>query len=67
MENLNKEKQIEEKAIEETFNELIKKCAENGGHVYIKDKLHNTFIYRITEPIKISVYEGYKGAQDEEK
>lgn len=49
------------KEIEEAFNELIKKCAANGGHIYIKDKLNNDFIIRITEPIKISVYEGYKG------
>jgi hypothetical protein len=55
------------KEIEEAFNELIAKCAEYGGHVYIKDKLNNDFILRITEPIRLSVYEGYKGAQDEEK
>lgn len=55
------------KELEEAFNELIKKCADNKGFVYIKDKLHNDFILRITEPIRLSVYEGYKGAQDEEK
>lgn len=55
------------KEIEEAFNELLAKCAEYGGHIYIKDKLHNTFIYRITEPIKLSVYEGYKGAHDENR
>lgn len=49
------------KEIEEAFNELVKKCAENGGHVYIVDRRKNSFILRITEPIRISVYEGYKG------
>ena len=53
------------KEIEEAFNELLQKCLVNRGHIYIKDKLHNKFILRIEEPIKISVYEGYKGAQDE--
>ena len=55
------------KEIEEAFNKLLQKCLANRGHIYIKDKLHNKFILRIEEPIKISVYEGYKGAQDEEK
>ena len=53
------------KEIEEALNELIKKCAEYGGHIYIRDKLHNKFILRIEEPIKLSVYEGYKGVNDE--
>ena len=53
------------KELEEAFNELLAKCAEYGGHIYIRDKLHNKFILRIDEPIKLSVYEGYKGAQDE--
>ena len=55
------EAEAKEKEIDEAFNELISKCAEHNGHIYIKDKLHNKFILRITEPIKISVYEGYKG------
>ena len=55
------------KEIEEAFNELVKKCAENGGHVYIVDRRKNSFILRITEPIRIDVYEGYKGAHNEEK
>lgn len=54
------------KEIEEAFNELIKKCAANGGHVYIVDRRKNSFILRITESIKIQVYEGYKGASNEE-
>lgn len=55
------------KEIEEAFNELLQKCLVNRGHIYIKDKLNNKYILRIEEPIKLSVYEGYKGAQDEEK
>ena len=55
------------KEIEEAFNELLQKCLVNRGHIYIRDKLNNKYILRIEEPIKLSVYEGYKGAQDEEK
>ena len=55
------------KEIEAAINELISQIAKYRGHIYIVDKLHNNFILRITEPIKLSVYEGYKGAQDEEK
>lgn len=49
------------KEIEAAINELITKCAENGGHIYIVDRKKNSFILRLTEPIRISVYEGYKG------
>jgi hypothetical protein len=52
------------KEIEEAFNELVTKCAENGGHIYIVDRKKNSFILRITEPIRISVYEGYKGEKE---
>ena len=61
------EAEAKAKELEEALNELIVKCAENGGHVYIVDKLHTKFILRIEEPIRISVYEGYKGAHNEEK
>ena len=54
------------KEIEEAFNELLQKCLVNRGHIYIKDKLNNKYILRIEEPIKLSVYEGYKGASNEE-
>ena len=47
--------------IEEAFNELLQKCLVNRGHIYIRDKLNNKYILRIEEPIKLSVYEGYKG------
>jgi hypothetical protein len=53
--------------IEEAFNELIQKCADNKGFICIVDKQNTDFILRITEPIRIRVYEGYKGVQDEEK
>lgn len=55
------------KEIEEAFNQLLEKCLANGGHIYIRDKLNNKYIMRIEEPIKLSVYEGYKGVPDEEK
>lgn len=50
--------------IENLLNELIAKASENGGHVYIVDKLQNTFALKLTEPIKIAFYEGYKGEKD---
>jgi hypothetical protein len=46
--------------LEKALNELIAKATENGGHVYILDKLQNTFALKLTEPIKINFYEGYK-------
>lgn len=52
---------MSEKQIEEALNELISQAAKNGGHVYIVDKKHNTFALRLTEPIKIQFYGGYKG------
>lgn len=55
------EAEIKSKEVEKALNELITKCAENGGHIYIIDRKKNSFILRITEPIRISVYEGYKG------
>jgi hypothetical protein len=59
------EAEAKAKELEEALNELIVKCAENGGHVYIVDKLHNKFILRIEEPIRISPYEGFKAQNDE--
>ena len=50
-----------EKQIEEALNVLISKAAENGGYVYIVDKKQNSFALRLTEPIKIQFYGGYKG------
>ena len=51
--------------LEKALNELIAKSQENGGHVYIVDKLQNTFALKLTEPVKINFYEGYKGATNE--
>ena len=53
-----------EKQIEEALNELITEAAKNGGHLYIVDKKHNTFALKLSEPIKIQFYGGYKGETD---
>lgn len=50
--------------IENSLNEIIVKASEKGGHVYIVDKRGNAFALKLTEPIKIAFYEGYKGDKD---
>ena len=54
-----------EKLTENSLNELIAEAVKNGGHVYIVDKKHNSFALRLTEPIKIQFYAGYKGDPNE--
>ena len=54
-----------EKQIEEALNELIEKAISGGGHVFIVDKKHNDFALRLTTPIKIQFYGGYKGNPNE--
>lgn len=51
---------MEAQEIEKALNELIAKAQEHGGHVYIVDKLQNTFALKLTEPVKINYYGGYK-------
>ena len=51
---------MDEHELEKALNELIAKAQESGGHVYIVDKKQNTFALRLTEPIKINFYGGYK-------
>ena len=47
--------------LEDSLNETIIQAANNGGHIWIVDKRGNTFAIKITAPIKIQVYAGYKG------
>lgn len=54
----------DEKMIENSLNELIAEAVKNGGHVFIVDKKCNNFALRLTEPIKIQYYGGYKGETD---
>ena len=49
------------KITENSLNELIAEAVKNGGHVYVVDKKQNTFALKLTEPIKIQFYGGYKG------
>ncbi len=53
-----------EKIIENSLNELIAEAVKGGGHVYVTDKLHNTFALKLTEPIKLHFYGGYKGESE---
>lgn len=50
---------MEAQELEKALNELIAKSQEYGGHVYIVDKLQNTFALKLTEPVKINYYGGY--------
>jgi hypothetical protein len=43
--------------IEQELNELIKRCTEKGGFVWIVDKAGNNFSIRLTEEVKIRPYE----------
>lgn len=52
------------KMIENSLNELITEAAKNGGFVYVVDRKQNSFALKLTEPIKISCYGGYKGESD---
>ncbi len=58
----------EEKAklIENSLNELIEEAVKGGGHVFIVDRMQNEFFQRLTKPIKLSYYGGYKGESHEE-
>ena len=53
------------KIIENSLNELISEAVKNGGHVYVVDKRQNTFALKLTEPIKIQFWGGYKGERNE--
>lgn len=52
--------------LENALNELIAQAADGGGHVYVVDKKQNTFALKLTEPIKIQFYGGYKGERNAE-
>ena len=57
-------KQVE--ITENSLNELIAEAEKNGGHVYVVDRKQNSFALRLTQPIKIQFYGGYKGDSDAE-
>lgn len=52
------------KLIENSINELIAEAVKGGGHVYVVDGKRNTFALKLTEPVKIHFYGGYKGELD---
>lgn len=54
------------KLIENSLNELIAEAVKNKGYVYVVDKKQNDFVLRLTEPITIKFYGGYKGESDAE-
>jgi hypothetical protein len=53
------------KILENSLNELISEAMKNGGHVYVVDKRQNTFALKLTEPVKIQYYGGYKGGNED--
>ena len=44
------------KQIETEFNELIKRCTDKGGCIWIQDKRGNKYSLRIEEDIKLSAF-----------
>lgn len=50
--------------IENSLNNLIAEAVKNNGHVYIVDRKQNRYAIKLTEPIKIHFYVGYKGDTD---
>lgn len=48
---------MESEKIEKELNELIKRCTEKGGYVWIQDKKGNKYSIRIEEEVKIRPYE----------
>ena len=55
----------DEKVLEFSLNHLIAEAVENGGHVYVVDQKRNSFALKLTEPITIQYYGGYKGETSE--
>ena len=52
----NEKVKAEAERIAEELNALIERCNKATGFVYMTDKLHNNFIIRITEPIKLTEF-----------
>lgn len=50
--------------IEKALNELIKRCADKGGFVWIVDKRGNDFYLRLTKEVKLRAYEPSKTKED---
>jgi hypothetical protein len=38
------------------LNALIERCNKGTGFVYVKDKIHNDWFLRLTEPVKIEAF-----------
>lgn len=55
----------QDKLIEDALNELIEEAVRNGGHLYIVDKKRNNFALRLTDPITIHFYGGFKEAKND--
>jgi hypothetical protein len=50
--------------IEQELNDLINRCREKGGFVWIVDKRGNNFSIRLTEEVKIRPYEPTNTKED---
>jgi hypothetical protein len=51
--------------IEQELNDLINKCREEGGFVWIVDKKQNNFAIRLTQEVKISIYEPKENSNED--
>lgn len=49
------------KFLEDSINEVIVELKEKGGFLYVVDRRQNDFAKKLTEPIHLTFFEGYKG------
>lgn len=54
----------EREKAEQELNDLINRCREKGGFVWIVDKRGNNFSIRLTEEVKIRPYEPTNTKED---
>ena len=49
------------KFLEDSINEAIAELTKGGGFLYVVDRRQNDFAIKLTEPIHLTFFEGYKG------
>ena len=52
--------------IEQALNELITRCADKGGFVWIVDKKGNDFYLRLTKEVTVRAYEPSNTKEDKD-
>ena len=53
--------------LETKLNEIISEAVQNGGHVYVVDKKRNTFALKLTEPVTVHFFGGYRRTDNEKE